>query len=702
MGNAVALSPAGDRVLVADEDHEAVFVAPLAFDDLSGVRVVQMPGPPAQIVALDEFVLVTIRTLPTDASRAARDGIRGPAPSADGVVKFETAPPVAGKETKVKQAAPADKLDPTIVRQSQGGLLVAFTPDAERGLVEVGRVTLAPDAWGLAVDPTGTRAVVSSAFASEVAIVDVHDPKAMRVTATLRTAREPRGVVFSRDGSAAFVSHLVGADLTEITGFDAEPQASVVHLAAAPERGPAGRESAASLGYALALSGDGKTLFAPRHALGAEGNESWWGAPTVDVMDVATKRSLQPVRTLAGASTIATGHPPAMTDPPEWGALEGQAPRPALALVQPRAVVYRKRNDALLVLGEGTDVVTVLDALAPSPALAILDTFKLGNGYAPFGEYPEHGGAPTGIALSRDESVMYVFCRTTFDLARVDYETGERTWLHLANDGLPVAAARGRALFTSAKPGILSGGLGCAACHPEGRDDGYTWREGHLDVSGGAGEGQRFVGQRANIKREFFSSQKGTSEPTLLYPRQTPMIAGRIRSNGPYGWHGDDKDMLVRLLKGSNLHRGGWEKGISPDLGQGVAMIHYLVEYGRAGLMPPPTLARDLTDQEKKGKALFEGAKTSCSTCHKPEREMTDRSVPLMAALPTLPGFDPEENSAFKTPSLWFIAGTAPYFHDGSAATLEDLVKNNGSRMGTTGGLNSDERDALVAYLRTL
>jgi|GEM_PF-1761598 len=701
-GNAVALSAAADRVLVADEDHEVVFVAPLAFDDLSSLRVVEMPGPPAQIVALDGFVLVTIRTLPTAASRSARDAIRGPAATAADVSRFETAPAVGAKEKTAKQGSPAPKLDPTVVRQSQGGLLVAFAPDADKGLVEIGRVTLAPDAWGVAVDPAGARAVVSSAFAAEVAIVDIRDPKAMRVTKTLPTAREPRGVAFSKDGRSAFVSHLVGGELTEIVGLDATPSAASVPLAVAPERGPAGRESAASLGYALALSPDGNTLFAPRHALGAEGNESWWGAPTVDVMDVATKRSLQPVRTLAGAATIATGHPPAMTDPPEWGALEGQAPKPALELVQPRAVVYRKRNDALLVLGEGADTVTALDALAPSPALAIIDTFKLGNGYAPFGEYPAHGGAPTGIALSRDESVMYVFCRTTFDLARIDYETGDKTWLHLANDALPVAAARGRALFTEARPGILSGGLGCAACHPDGRDDGYVWREGHLDVSGGAGEGKRFVGQRANIKREFFSSQKGTSEPTLLYPRQTPMIAGRIRSNGPYGWHGDDKDMLVRLLKGSNLHRGGWEKGISPDVGQGVAMIHYLVEYGRAGLLPPPTLARDLTEQEKKGKGLFESEKTGCSTCHKPEREMTDRSVPPLNPLPTLAGFDPESDNAFKTPSLWFIGGTAPYFHDGSAKTLEDLVKSNGSRMGTTGGLSTDERDALVAYLRTL
>jgi cytochrome c peroxidase len=45
---------------------------------------------------------------------------------------------------------------------------------------------------------------------------------------------------------------------------------------------------------------------------------------------------------------------------------------------------------------------------------------------------------------------------------------------------------------------------------------------------------------------------------------------------------------------------------------------------------------------------------------------------------------------------------TAPYFHDGSAKTLEELVERNGDRMGKTSQLSTNERRALVAYLRTL
>ena len=32
--------------------------------------------------------------------------------------------------------------------------------------------------------------------------------------------------------------------------------------------------------------------------------------------------------------------------------------------------------------------------------------------------------------------------------------------------------------------------------------------------------------------------------------------------------------------------------------------------------------------------------------------------------------------NAFKIPTLWGVAQTAPYFHDNSAKTLEDVVKH--------------------------
>jgi cytochrome c peroxidase len=59
---------------------------------------------------------------------------------------------------------------------------------------------------------------------------------------------------------------------------------------------------------------------------------------------------------------------------------------------------------------------------------------------------------------------------------------------------------------------------------------------------------------------------------------------------------------------------------------------------------------------------------------------------------------------AYNTPSLVGVAGTGPYFHDGSARTLRDVLTtgNPGDRMGRTSQLSPADVDALVAYLDTL
>lgn len=66
---------------------------------------------------------------------------------------------------------------------------------------------------------------------------------------------------------------------------------------------------------------------------------------------------------------------------------------------------------------------------------------------------------------------------------------------------------------------------------------------------------------------------------------------------------------------------------------------------------------------------------------------------------------------SFRTPSLRNVAQTAPYFHDGSAATLLDVVRfyNEGGRPNLNRewdlnalGLNEEEQRQLVAFLETL
>jgi len=59
-----------------------------------------------------------------------------------------------------------------------------------------------------------------------------------------------------------------------------------------------------------------------------------------------------------------------------------------------------------------------------------------------------------------------------------------------------------------------------------------------------------------------------------------------------------------------------------------------------------------------------------------------------------------EDVGKFKVPTLRGLAGRPPYFHNGSAATLDDVVDSYDRRFEI--GLTAAERHDLVAFLRAL
>jgi cytochrome c peroxidase len=63
---------------------------------------------------------------------------------------------------------------------------------------------------------------------------------------------------------------------------------------------------------------------------------------------------------------------------------------------------------------------------------------------------------------------------------------------------------------------------------------------------------------------------------------------------------------------------------------------------------------------------------------------------------------NPREACQFDTPSLVGLAASPPYLHDGSAATLMDVLTQTRGKMGDVRSLNDDELAALVEYLRSL
>ncbi|UQA62880.1 c-type cytochrome [Polyangium aurulentum] len=668
-GSTIVRALTDDALYVADEDHGAVRKLELPLDLHPTSIEIPMPGQPAQMVALADRVLVTIRN--------------------EGAVAPGMGEKKEGASDKPRVPAP-----PT-----GAGLLLIMKPDAQKGLVEAARVPLPQDAWGIAVTPDAATAIVTSAWTHKVSAVDLASAK---VRWTVDVPREPRAAVVHPSGTSVYVTHLVGADLTRIDGIGGEaPTVKRVAFPAAPLRAPVGKTNSASLAYSATLSPDGKRLFVARHALGAMGPQVWLGASAVDVLLTGNDSPLAPMRTDAPRAMADTPEGKASIEDPSVG---GRAPRiNPVPFVQPRAMVYHKKSQTLLVASEGGDAVAKLLASPIDPTMFPVETYDVDPRKGEKLRVAAECGAPSGIALSADEDTAWVYCRSTFAIATLSLTDrrlpreggGNRLPLdirRLAEDPLPEQAALGRRLYYNGIDEPTSGGMGCAGCHPDGRDDGHVWHE----AGGVANEGTNFFSGEENIPG-FWNE----NPPDAGFARQTPLLAGRLVAEGPYGWHAESSNITDRLKNGFRLHR--W--GDMPDGHQAKDIYDRAMAiraFVRAGLVPPPREARELSPEEKRGKELFMSEETKCSGCHVPNMDYSDREkYPVLPKEPRK-GFSQDLELAYKTPSLLSVGGTAPYMHDGRFSTLEELVDRNDDRMGRTNQLNKADRAALVAFLRTL
>lgn len=242
--------------------------------------------------------------------------------------------------------------------------------------------------------------------------------------------------------------------------------------------------------------------------------------------------------------------------------------------------------------------------------------------------------------------------------------------------------ALGQVLFHDALSFNISGGqIACATCHPDGREDGLVWRLG------------------------------GTR-------RQTPLLAGRLEGTAPFNWEGTTaslEDNIAQTI--SRLGGGGLTKKNRH------ALARFIVEGLRRPTLAPahdPTLIA-------RGEKVFNDPAVGCSGCHEPtdhyvdhakwdvesttkdELAEMDKVNPPKVVMIRQPHSQKKtakvlarKPQEYNTPSLKFVSLSAPYFHDGSSRSLDELIASNSDRMGQTMQLGADDKRALVAYLSSL
>lgn len=346
----------------------------------------------------------------------------------------------------------------------------------------------------------------------------------------------------------------------------------------------------------------------------------------------------------------------------------------------------------------GTDNILVTDPKGAADYSGNLHTVFLGT--IPVGQNP------VGIAFTGDGSFAYVHNAQSHSISVIELKLIRRSGgisngvlgcptveVPFAKSKLTAAATAGRRVFTHAGNKKLSflGDLACSSCHPDGGDDGQKW----LGSTG---------------------------------IRQTPALGGRMVGTAPFNWAGGASSLTQNMQMTVHRMRG---KGLcKEELGWLKKYIEETLE-----LPPNPNVAADgkLTAQQLQGKKLFERSDVGCSGCHAPGSGTNGQSYDVgtttktdLAVATTLAErvvlkstgtvfaaahkkhyeaiFDTFRNriTDLDTPSLKGVWATAPYLHDGSAATLEGVLARTAGKMGDITMLNSTQKAALVAYLKTL
>lgn len=269
------------------------------------------------------------------------------------------------------------------------------------------------------------------------------------------------------------------------------------------------------------------------------------------------------------------------------------------------------------------------------------------------------GANPRGILLNQGNTALFVHNTLEGTLTIIDVPSLEIfDELPISDFNIPIDTLLAQQLFyTAADPRMSANNwISCGNCHFDGMSDGRVW--------------QGFSG--------------GRNTPVLYDLLNTP----------PYNWSGtwDELADVEIKIRGLQAGRGLIQDGtLYPPLGDphtGLSLdLDVLASYlgTISGPVNPVSPDEELVER---GRAVFE--EQGCATCHIGDIGLDEQL------------HDVGTGGEFDTPSLRWLWTSAPYFHDGSAATLYNVFIDSGEVHDLIKTISMDDLDALVAYLLTL
>lgn len=570
----------------------------------------------------------------------------------------------------------------TLAPAPDGAVWVINQDDATISIVEGGdgrlrRTVALPYAsrpYGIAFNPAGDAAYVTLQAVGRLLKLSAHGGA---VEDAADVGPTPRGVAVTADGARILVTRYISpAGRGEVVEVSAASFEAVRRIDLAVDPGPDSPVSGRGVPNHLAaivVAPDGRRAWVPSKKDNTGRGLHLSGEPLG--FETTTRAIVSQVDLVGNRETL-------------------EARRDLDNRAMAAAVAFDPEGKHAFVALQGSNAVDVLDAASGRTVASIPRT-----GLAPQGLVADSRGRLfVQNYLSRDIAV--------YDLSELWAGATDpvRRIATAAREPLPPEVLAGKRIFyDAADPRMARDGyVSCAGCHIEGGGDGRVW-----DYSGRGAHGGGL--------------------------RNTIALLGRAGlAHGPIHWRADmdeiqDFEILLRqTLQGRGFvsdevfhgKRADWvfgppNAGLSQELD---ALAAYVATFTEVNPSPHRLPGGLMTADALAGEAIFHASDTGCATCHAGAR-FTDSSLQRphdagrrfrmhdVGTLTEAAGdFRPNTLRALDTPTVKGVWETPPYLHDGSAATLMDVIttRNGADRHGRTSHLTAKERAQLVAYLRQL